>query len=111
MESLINQEKIFVLHPKTETKTFEVMHRQYSGDWVDKTIQYEMEVTLLNNVNQNGFVYQINRKNLLIDGSEPDIVFDQLACECGNALFPLKFLVNNLGEIEQVFEHQQMVER
>ncbi|HKX86918.1 MAG TPA: hypothetical protein VJL37_09605 [Flavobacterium sp.] len=111
MNSLINQEKIFVLHPKTGTKTFEVMHRQYSGDWVDKSIQYEMEVTLLNNVNQNGFVYQINRKNLLIDGSEPDIVFDQLACECGNALFPLKFLVNNLGEIEQIFEHQQMVER
>jgi hypothetical protein len=111
MNSLINQKKIFVLHPKTGAKTFEVIHRQYSGDWVNKTIQYEMEVALMNNVNQNGFVYEINRKSLLIDGSEPDTVFDQLACECGNALFPLKFLVNSLGEIEQIFEHQKMVER
>jgi hypothetical protein len=111
MNSLINQEKIFVLHPKTGTKTFEVIHRQYSGDWVDKTIQYEMEVALMNNVNQNGFVYEINRKKLLINGGEADTVFDQLACECGNTLFPLKFLVNSLGEIEQIFEHQKMVER
>ncbi|MCL9805302.1 hypothetical protein NAT51_07205 [Flavobacterium amniphilum] len=111
MESLINQEKIFVLHPKPGNKTFEVTHRQFSGDWVDKTIQYELEVSLLNNVNQNGFVYVIDRKNLLIDGSAPDTVFDQLACDCGNALFPMKFLVNSLGEIEQIFEHQQMVER
>ena len=111
MNSLINQEKIFVLHPKVGTKTFEVIHRQFSGDWVDKTIQYEMEVSLLNNVNQNGFVYEINRKNLLIDGSEPDTVFDQLACECGDALFPLKFLVNSSGEIEQIFEHAQMIQR
>ena len=111
MKSLINQEKIFLLHPKAGTKTFEVVHRQFSGDWVDKAVQYEMEVSLLNHVNQNGFVYEINRKNLLIDGTEPDIVFDQLACECGNALFPLKFLVNSLGEIEQIFEHLQMVQR
>lgn len=111
MNLLEDSKKMFVLHPKPGTKTFEVIQRQFSGDWVDKTIQYEMEVALLNNVNQNGFVYEIDRKNLLIDGSVPDLVFDQLAFDCGNALFPMKFLVSSLGEVEQIFEHEQMLQR
>lgn len=111
MNSIEDSTKLFVLHPKPGIKTFEVIHRQYSGDWVDKTIQYEMQVTLLNNVSQNGFVYELDRKNLLIDGSTPDLVFDQLAFDCGNALFPLKFLVTSLGEIEQIFEHEKMLQR
>lgn len=111
MESVLNQSEIHFQHPKVGTKTFEVIHRQFSGNWVNKVIQYDMEVALLNNLNPNQFVYEINRNKLLIDGSEPDAVFDQLACDCGNALFPLKFLVNRFGEIEQIYEHQLMVER
>lgn len=92
-------------------KVFEVNHKQYVGNLLDKTLQYEMEVTLLGQVTAGVSGYEIDRKNVLIDNEEPNTVFEMLAMECGKALFPLRFSVDEKGNIVTIYEYPKVVER
>lgn len=92
-------------------KFFEVSHKQYLSGLLQKTLHYEMEVSLLGHVTALVKGFEIDRKNLLIDNEEPGAVFDSLALECGNALFPMRFSVDEKGDIVQIYEYPRLIER
>lgn len=96
---------------QTNKKVFEVHQQQWQSGLLDKTLQYDMEVTLLGQSNNTDFGYEIDRRNILIDNEEPNTVFEQLAFECGQAIFPLRFTIDKAGVIKQFYEYSKVIER
>lgn len=92
-------------------KVFEVIHKQYTENLLEKTLQYDMEVTLLGQVSTETFGYEMDRTNLLIDNEEPNTVFEQLAVECGKALFPIRFSANQEGDVVHIYNYENILER
>ncbi|WP_136667877.1 hypothetical protein [Flavobacterium sp. H122] len=111
MGLLFQSDKRMSTSSQTGKKVFEVNQQQFQGGLLDKTLQYEMEVTLLGQSNNTDFGYEIDRRNLLIDNEEPNTVFEQLAFECGKAIFPLRFTIDKNGVIKQLYEYPKVVER
>lgn len=98
-------------NPLVGKKVFEVIHKQYISGLLNKSLQYEMEVSLLGHVTALIKGYEIDRKNLLIDNEEPSGVFDSLALACGNALYPVRFSIDEKGDVVQVYEYPRLIER
>ncbi|GAA4758314.1 MULTISPECIES: hypothetical protein [Flavobacterium] len=108
--SFSSNQKILT-HTQIGKKIFEVSHKQYVSGLLDKTLQYEMEVTLLGQAAAGVTGYEIDRKNVLIDKEEPNTVFEILAMECGKALFPLRFSVDEKGNVVTIYEYPKVLER
>jgi hypothetical protein len=93
------------------SKLFEVRQQQFTNGFLEKTLQYEMKVALLGTSNSTDFGYEIDRQNLLIDNVEPNTVFEQLAYECGQIIFPLRFSIDKSGTIKQLYEYTKLIKR
>ena len=111
MGILFHSDKNMQIQVQTTKKIFEVHQQQLQFGLLDKIIQYDMEVTFLGQSNNTDFAYEIDRKNMLIDNHEPNTVFEQLAFECGQAIFPLRFTIDTSGEIKQFYEFSKVIER
>lgn len=107
---------LFDMHKNTETtagttKTFEVHQQQFQYGLLEKTLQYEMKVSLLGGSTSTDFGYEIDCQNLLIDNVEPNTVFEQLAHDCGQIIFPLRFSIDKSGTIKHLYEYTKVLER
>ncbi len=111
MDLSFSSDKKVSKKPFVGKKTFEVIHKQYVSGLLHNTLQYEMEVALLGHVTALIKGYEIDRKNLLVNNEEPSAVFDELALACGKALYPIRFSVDDKGDVVQIYEYPRLIER
>ncbi|WP_118975052.1 hypothetical protein [Taibaiella koreensis] len=91
--STSSNRKVLEIRPTDRCRTYGVMIR-----FDDKTrIHYETEVSLW--PGEEGFLFQVDRRQVYINDHAPDLIIDKLADDLGKVLYPLRLHTDHQGKL------------
>ncbi|MBL4746275.1 MAG: hypothetical protein JKY08_07890 [Flavobacteriaceae bacterium] len=74
-------------------------------------VHYECEVVFLKKDIYNCFYFSIHKKQIYINEKLPDIVFDELASQCGRTIYPIEVKISSYGVLMDITNHEEIKER
>jgi len=102
-----DHKKLFKLYPSPVRKTYGVLFN--FGETLQ--VHYEIEVTYLEEMPDDTFLFELNKKQVYIDNKAPDKMIDKLADEMGKVLYPLSLKVTKQGLIAEVCNQDSILKR
>ncbi|WP_018628154.1 hypothetical protein [Niabella aurantiaca] len=74
-------------------------------------VHYETDVAQLGTIEEEGYLFFLNRKQVYINNRAPYLLADRLSDTLGSVLYPLLLLVRFDGVFEQLINQEDLVER
>ncbi|WP_300598691.1 hypothetical protein [Niabella sp.] len=74
-------------------------------------VHYEMDVAQLGSMEQEGYLFLLNRKQVYVNNQAPHLLADRLADEMGAILYPLLLMVDLEGAFKRVVNTEEVLDR
>jgi hypothetical protein len=98
------------LNAFSPTRAYGFTCQNFENDTLISTLHYEVDVLCTQSANNN-FFFDVNRKQVYIDNSAPDLKIEQIADACSQALFPMRVKVSQEGNMMDIINHNDIKER
>ncbi|PXY43556.1 hypothetical protein [Flavobacterium hydrophilum] len=97
--------------PFSQNRLYGFTCENFENDSLISSIHYEVKMVCIQSYEDNSFSYEINRKQVYIDNTAPDLKIEQIADSCAQAIFPIQIKVSEEGEIIEVINHNDIKKR
>lgn len=97
--------------PFSQNRIYGITCENFENDSLISSIHYEVKMVCIQNYEDNSFCYEINRKQVYIDNTAPDLKIEQIADSCAQAIFPIQIKVSEEGEIIEITNHNDIKKR
>lgn len=74
-------------------------------------VHYEMDVAQLGSMEEEGYLFFLNRKQVYVNNQVPHLLADRLADEMGAVLYPLLLMVDLEGAFKRVINTEDVLDR
>lgn len=93
------------------TRSYGVLYR-YNIANKEHTVKFNLNVSYVKTIVEHARIFKLERTTpVFINDKEPDLIADQLACECGSIFYPLLIQVDFDGKFISVHNHSEILER
>ncbi len=114
---MFNQNKVLFqkdaklnLYPFFKKRNYGFICQNFENEELINTIHYEIDIVCIQN-NHNHYVFEVNRKQIFIDQQAPDLKIEEIAEASSKAIFPIRILVNQEGDIAKIVNHEVIKKR
>jgi hypothetical protein len=98
------------LYPFLKKRNYGFTLQNFENEELINTIHYEIDIVCIQN-NQNHCVFEIDRKQIFIDQQAPDLKIEEIADASSKAIFPIRLLINQEGDIAKIINHETIKQR
>ncbi|MDN3673010.1 hypothetical protein QWY99_08095 [Flavobacterium branchiarum] len=99
-------------NPFRQNRIYGFTCKNFENDTLISSVHYEVEMICNQSYdNNNSFFFEIDRKQVYVDNTEPDLKIEQIADRCAQAIFPIRIKVSEDVKIMRITNHDDIKKR
>ncbi|GGF16045.1 hypothetical protein [Flavobacterium limi] len=99
------------INPFSQNRIYGLTCQNFENDSLISSIHYEIQMLCIHSYENNFFSYEINRKQVYIDNTAPDLKIEQIADSCAQAIFPVQIKISEDRKIVEITNHNDIKKR